>query len=143
MDRGTARNTVTVGLLLVTLAALPGCGDARDDTGASQPQQTAAERATVDIAASGYEPAKTKILVGGTVTWINQDAKNGHTAQTSRASEPVDPRFESSEFDTHTLTWNEPYSVTFHQPGRFKYYCSFHEMDGEVEVVRRTPPSQQ
>lgn len=95
----------------------------------------------VVTAGNAYRPGRVRVLVGGTVTWINRDAREYHTAETQPRESPRTPWQEESDFDTHTLTWGEPYSVTFHKPGAFAYYCSFHPtMKGTVEVVTRTPP---
>ena len=131
---------------ILVLAALTatvmggGCGN-DDGARAGSGGERAAFRKTVTISDSRYHPAHTQVLIGGSVTWVNQDPVVNHTAET------VSPRYrhttggERADFDTHALTWKEPYTVTFHKPGTYTYYCSFHsEMKGEVEVVVRTPP---
>jgi len=97
---------------------------------------------TVLITKSGYRPRSARVLLGGTVTWINVDPEDTHTAETK------DPRYEDMpggqdvSFDSHTLLWEEPYTATFHFPGRIEYESSFDDFTGRVDVIARTPPGQ-
>jgi plastocyanin len=139
MRAGTCRRVAAAALATAALLTL-GCGD--DGSGKSEdgavdgvPFET-----SVDITRDGYEPARTRVLVGGTITFVNRDDLLPHTAQTN--SSGARDWIEEADFDTHALTHDEPYSVTFHKPGTFDYFCSFHNsMRGVVEVVVRPSDS--
>jgi len=123
--------------VVLAIAVLAGCGE--DDE--PEPNRGAASSgyenppftARVEITKDGYRPRDVRILVGGRVTFVNVDASEIHTAQT--ADLPDGPS-DDNEFDTHSLTWEEPYTVTFHKPGKIVYYNSLeHGMKGTVEAV--------
>jgi plastocyanin len=131
---------IAAALAVVGTLIAAGCGA---DSGASgdASEQAVPFKRTVNITHTRFEPARATVLVGGTVTWVNRDPVQGHTAETSN------PRYrdltggENQAFDTHTLTWNEPYTVTFHKPGSFDYHCSLDpRMKGDVQVVTRELP---
>ncbi len=121
-------------LIAAGALVLAGCGDDGESDAAG-----AAVPTTVEIVDGRYDPEKVRVLVGEAVTWVNLDGGVLHTAQT-KSREDGGWR-EEEDFDTHTLTWEEPYTVTFHKPGTFAYYCSFHpSMKGTVEVATRPLP---
>jgi plastocyanin len=139
-----ARSVVAV---LAAALVLGACGD---DSGAPE-AKTPLERATsprdgvpfeetVTITKSGYRPRVARVLLGGTVTWINLDPKGPHTAQTPEDRYEGLPGGQDTSFDSHTLSWEEPYSVSFHFPGTFDYESSYDSFTGKVEVVSRNPP---
>lgn len=68
------------------------------------------------------DPVVLTVKVGATVTWRNSSGQH-------------DVRARDGSFSSPTL--GESYSHTFRQPGRYLYYCSFHqaEMRGEIIVV--------
>ena len=137
MSGGKSRLT-----LIVLVVALAGCGDGGgDDDAQAERSQTAPFERTVSIADKRYSPARARILVGGSITWVNRDPDAGHTAESDAPDVEPEPWLEKTDFDTHTLTWREPYTVTFHKPGTYEYHCSFHDMKGVVEVVQRFPLS--
>jgi plastocyanin len=130
-----------LGALVVaaTGIAIAGCSGDDEATTASEPPASFEE--TVTIAGSGYRPEEARVLVGGSVTWINRDPESSHTAETEPGRYEALPGGEDVSFDTHTLSWGEPYTVTFHKPGTYSYLCAYHsEMKGTVEVVEREPP---
>ncbi len=133
-------------VLVLAVALAAGCGDSDGDDGKASSDASAAAstegdppfRARVEITKDGYKPRHVRILVGGTVTFVNVDKEGTHTAETGDISTTT--LTDSNEFDTHTLTWEEPYTITFHKPESVKYYDSFSDMTGTVEAVPRTPP---
>ncbi len=95
--------------------------------------------ARVEITEKGYRPKHARILVGGTVTFVNMDPNNPYTAETKDLPEGTS---DNNEFDTHTLTWEEPYTVTFHKPEKVTYFNSFDStMTGTVEAVSKVDTS--
>lgn len=127
-------------MVVCLLGALPalsiaGCSDEPDDAKIRM-KNPAPFKTTVNVTRRGYQPARTQVLVGGSVTFVNRDTELPHTAQTNSSGSPTWD--EETDFDTHALTWGEPYTATFHKPGVFEYYCSFHSsMKGTVEVITR------
>jgi plastocyanin len=130
--------------LAVTLAlAIGGCGSAQSASQDPDDGQRAPAKVTVDVYPNGYRPAEAEVLVGGSITWIGRDRAGEHTAETDRGRYANLPGGENQDFDTHTLTWGEPYTVTFHKPGTYSYHCSFHfGMKGTVTAVERVPPEE-
>jgi plastocyanin len=131
--------------LAATVALAAACGD--DDGGDQASSDASAAgsaegeppfEARVEITKDGYRPRHVRILVGGTVTFVNVDKTGSHTAETGDISTTTVT--DSNEFDTHTLTWEEPYTITFHKPEKVKYYDALSDMTGTVEAVPRTPP---
>jgi plastocyanin len=122
--------------LLVGATTNVACGDDGDSgtakpSGAKNPPFTA----RVEITETGYHPRHVRILVGGRVTFVNLDESGSHTAETGDLPERAT---DNNEFDTHTLTWEEPYTVTFHKPEKVEYHDSLNpEMTGTVEAVVR------
>ena len=89
---------------------------------------------------SSTDALKRALLQARSITFVNRDKVLPHTAQTNSSESPT--WNEETDFDTHALTWGEPYTVTFHKPGSFDYHCSFHNsMKGTVEVLTRTVSS--
>jgi plastocyanin len=68
------------------------------------------------------DPVVLTVKVGATVTWRNSSGQH-------------DVRARDGSFSSPTL--GDFYSHTFTKPGRYLYYCSFHqaEMRGEIIVV--------
>lgn len=139
-----ARDIFEAAAVLATAAALltgAGCSDGEDPVDPSRETRNGVPfEETVTIDGAGYHPKDAEVLVGGTVTWINMDPRENHTAETRKDDYLETPNGEKITFDTHTLTWEEPYTVTFHQPGALTYVSSFdHDMKGSIEVVARKP----
>jgi plastocyanin len=120
-----------VGSMAVVMS---GCGDDEPDRARSS-DANPPFKARVEITKDGYRPQRVSILVGGQVTFVNVDKSAPHTAETGELPEHGS---DSNEFDTHTLTWEEPYTITFHKPGQVEYHSSFDpEMTGIVDVLIR------
>lgn len=127
---GSLSSRAVLTCLALSAAVIAGCGG----TGKSKDSdKNPPFRARVEITKEGYRPRHVKILVGGSVTFVNLDKSSDHTAETG---DLPDGASDNNEFDTHTLTWEEPYTVTFHKPEVVEYYSSFDsEMRGTVEAV--------
>jgi len=128
-----------------------GCGDESSaDKGDDHAKGQIPYKETVTITKSGFHPKDARIMVGGSITWVNRDGKTLHTAET-RPTPPdakSDPNFEKTSFDTHALTWREPYTVDFHKPGTFNYFSSYDaykggNWKGTVSVIYAIPPRRQ
>ncbi len=84
--------------------------------------------ATTKVTISNYafSPAVTKVKVGDTVTWTNQDDV-GHTVTADTAS----PNAPNSDL----FSKGQTYSFTFKKAGTYTYYCQPHPyMKGTVIV---------
>ncbi len=140
--------------MLLLIAAIAGCGGDDDGGGgkageANTPSSASADyenppfKARVEITKDGYRPKNVRILVGGSVTFVNMDDSRGHTAETGDldGEDPGEALTDNNEFDTHTLTWEEPYTVTFHKPEKVLFYDSFNPSTrGTVEAVSKVAP---
>jgi plastocyanin len=127
---------------LLAIALVTGCSDDDGSAAAGSVKPNPPIKATVDIVKSRYVPAKTRVLAGGTVTFMNLDENEPHTAETqdSMVTTPGDPFDPEADFDTHTLSWGEPYTVTFHKPGHYEFVCSYDpDMKGTVDVLLADP----
>ena len=113
-----------------------GAGGAKpesDDRSAAADYENPPMHARVEITQKGYKPKHTRILVGGTVTFVNVDETESHTAETEDLPEGLS---DNNEFDTHTLTWEEPYTVTFHKPEKVTFHNSLEPgMSGTISAV--------
>jgi plastocyanin len=97
---------------------------------------------TVTITKDGFKPRTARVLVGGSITWINRDPTGEHTAESLKGQYDKLPGGQDASFDTHTLSWGEPYTVTFHVPGSYEYESSVDEWRGRIDVVLLEPPPQ-
>jgi plastocyanin len=131
----------TLGVLIAL--AVGACGGGGDDDGDDGSKASVASgdsvnppfKARVEITANGYKPRHVRILVGGSVTFVNMDETELHTAETKDLPEGAT---DNNEFDTHSLTWEEPYTVIFHKPETVKY---FDALDSDVKpgTVKAVP----
>jgi plastocyanin len=87
----------------------------------------------VEMVDDGYDPWELSVTVGSSVVWRNVGQKLHDVASTSSAwaAAPVSP--------------GGSFRHTFHEPGLYPYFCSYHavEMRGEITVRQpsSTPPS--
>jgi plastocyanin len=137
--RGSLRvGSVVVALASVVIAA--GCSDENGTEAAAYEDGPAPFERSVTMSSSGYHPAKVRVLVGGSITFVNHDPTTLHSAETF-AGYNNPKSSEDYTFNTRTLTWEEPYTIEFHNPGTYTYFCAIDgRMQGEVEVVMREPP---
>jgi plastocyanin len=94
---------------------------------APQTQSQVAEQAsdTVVIRNFNYAPKTITIKAGQSVTWTNEDAV-AHTATS-----------DDGTWDTGSVAKGESKSVTFANPGTYKYHCTPHPfMTAEVVVTQ-------
>lgn len=113
------------------LAAMtcPALAQDMDHGGMTKPvasaQSAAVEADTIAIDNFAFGPNSMTVPVGTTVTWINQDDEP-HTVVNAG-----NPRlFKSGALDT-----GNKFSVTFDQPGTYRYFCSLHpHMTGVIVV---------
>ena len=119
------RRRVTIAVLAAGALLAAGCGGEDDEPAQARPAARSA--VTVQIASFKYLPARIDVAVGGKVTWVNQD-KAPHTAENKTLEGPA-------EFETGRLDLGDRKTVTFTQPGAYKYYCVFHRfMEADIVV---------
>jgi plastocyanin len=111
------RRLLRASLLVLTLAALAGCGEAANDP----PRASPAGGPTVTLLATSFSPPATKVAVGDTVTWV-WDGRVQH-----------DVVFDDgpSSRRQRNGTWQR----AFDRPGTYNYVCTLHRnMTGRVVV---------
>lgn len=113
---------------LLGAALLAGCGDdekAASGTKAAAPP--AAATTSIEIKDFVYDPDPSTVKAGQKVDVTNADDAP-HTL-TEEGGSPT--------FDSGTIKGTESGSVTFSEPGTYKYFCEFHAtMKGTVTVTR-------
>lgn len=101
-------------------------GVPRSHHGAKPAQVATAEKprnAQIAVKLFQYQPGRTQVKAGTTVTWVNEDEiYHSITADKNSFAAPLDGKGKS-------------FSFTFVQPGLYSYFCDRHEhMRGEIEV---------
>ena len=101
---------------LALLLAAAGCG------GGADAGTTVATTEVTMVKSYRFEPDTITIDAGETVTWTNDDNFT-HTVEVEVG-------------DDHEVEPGDSFSVTFDEPGTFRYVCTLHskDMDGEVIV---------
>jgi plastocyanin len=135
---------VAIAATMLIGALTGGCGDGEAPSPlelATTPRDGIPFEQVVQITRSGYKPAEVRVLTGGKVTWINLDPVRKHTVETTNPQYKKMPGGKDASFDSHTLSWEEPYTATFLSPGTFLYTSSYDSTwKGEVTVVEREVP---
>jgi plastocyanin len=75
----------------------------------------------------------TKIKVGDTVRWENQDS-DPHTVTSGINGQP-DGKFNSGEIESFMMSGAEPFVHTFTEPGEYPYFCSLHPDKARTVIV--------
>lgn len=141
-------------LLLVPVLMLAACGGGGDgetesDVPAAQPTQTAeaaaemepTNTATVEMTDEfTFVPVEIVLKAGGKVTWVNSSEMTTHTSTADR-KKAADAA--NVELPPGTKPWNsrfmdpgERFSVTFDEPGTYRYFCIPHEKLGMLGTIR-------
>jgi plastocyanin len=79
----------------------------------------------IDIGDGAFEPSKTVVMAGTTVTWLNRDAAPHFILSASG-------KFAGSS----VLAEHQKYSVTFDRPGEYPYFCALSPKMAGTIVVR-------
>ena len=114
---------------LLGAALLAGCGGDDDDDRPRAPRRRrrAAPVTSIRIADFLFSPDPATVKAGRRITVSNAD----------RAPHTLTQEGGSPSFDSGTIKGGKRGSVTFSEPGTFKYYCVFHPtMKGTVTVTR-------
>ena len=80
---------------------------------------------TVRITDGRFDPRQVEVAVGGSVTWVNDDATEHRLASTS-----------PNVIDSPLIGKAGAYTRGFATPGEFRYYCTIHNSMKGVVVVR-------
>lgn len=121
--------TATVACLAIVVASCGGSDSAAEPTPTDPavPEQSAEDdTASVIILQSRFGPAEVTVPVGGTVSFVNNDAF-GHTV-TSKADQAV-------TFASDELGQDDMFDVTFGEAGTFAYFCEIHPTMRATVVV--------
>lgn len=137
----------------LTLAACGGGVEPETETDlpAAQPTQTEDENTQSEPVKSAtvqmtdglvFEPAEITLKVGGKVTWVNSSEAATHTVTADRkkaadaANVALPPG--AKPWNSRFLDQSERFSLTFDEPGTYRYFCIPHEkvgMLGTIHVV--------
>ncbi len=131
-----------LGLLLVGLFLISGCGQEQVDTGketssgesntvivpdtAEEPEiiKETPKTYSVGIENFAFSPKEIRIKKGDTITWTNEDSAP-HTVTSDTGD----------ELDSQRLNTGQTYTHKFNEKGTFSYYCAIHpSMKGKVIV---------
>ncbi|MGQ0625563.1 MAG: cupredoxin domain-containing protein [Sporichthyaceae bacterium] len=118
-----------MGVCVVLVAALSGCGEDAASTGDDSPGGGSAAApppggpARIEIVNFKYVPEALSVRAGQEITVVNAD-KAPHTITANDDS-----------FDSGNLTQNQQYSLTLDKAGTYDYICDLHQyMKGTIEV---------
>jgi len=121
---------------LASAALLTGCGGDDGDsaapmpttkTAASTPRAGAEPTETIKIVDFVYDPTPATVKAGAKIAIRNADA----------APHTITDGGSGKAFDSGTVKGKASGSVTFDQPGTYRYICEFHPfMKGEVTVTK-------
>lgn len=107
-----------VGLMVLAVLSLS-CSKKSTSSGGNPPPS-----GNIGMAGSVFNPSSRTVIVGTTVTWVNNDVTS-HTVTSNTMG----------LFDSGTLTPNQTFSHTFNSTGIFGYHCNFHgPMTGTITV---------
>jgi plastocyanin len=82
-----------------------------------------------DAGSNSYSPNPVEVEVEETVTWVNDDDSNMHTATSN-----------DGIFNSDVLFEGQSFSYTFDREGEYPYFCDIHPgMVGTVVVTERSP----
>ena len=92
-----------------------------------------------------FEPESISVSVGETVTWAN-DSADAHTVTAEEQSLPDGAEYFASggaasedaaadDIAAGLMTEGEAFSVTFEEPGTYRYYCIPHRSEGMTGTV--------
>jgi plastocyanin len=101
---------------------------AEDPPADTPDDEVAAEAGAVEAVDLAFAPPSVTVPAGATVTWTNQDVvRHTVTSGTPAAADGV--------FDEPLDADGGTVSVTFDEPGTYRYFCDLHHnMTGEVVV---------
>lgn len=120
--------------LAATALALGGCGLTGPAHGPPSPQAASA----VAMGFASFEPATVTIRAGETVEWRNTSLiAHTVTDDPARAEDASDARLPpgAAPFDSARVPAGEVFLRRFDQPGTYRYFCRYHEMDGMTGTV--------
>jgi plastocyanin len=120
-----------VALALIAGLALAGCGGGGDSDEGKDAKPASSNgplsgEAPVRIDNFEFKPQKVVVKPGTKVTWTNDDTNIHDIKDTSPLATPV----------SQSLSKGDTFSITYAQPGSYKYECGIHPyMTGSVEVA--------
>jgi plastocyanin len=124
----TSRYALLLSPLLLLAAQVAGAG--RQDAASAKPSLAA----SVTIKNYSFLPHVLRVRAGTTVTWTNLDTNVGHTVTSGTHTDAR--RWRSSGL----IFGGQRFSVTFHTPGTYPYFCMPHfynpAMHGVVVVTK-------
>ena len=114
-------------ILAVVLLAAVSAACAGTDTRSSTSSTVAPipQTVTVSITDGEFDPRQVEVAVGGSVTWVNDDATEHRLASTS-----------PNVIESPLIGKAGAYTQSFATPGEVRYYCTIHNSMKGVVVVR-------
>ena len=127
------RHGAAAGLAAAVLA-LGGCGLTGPAHGPPSPQAASA----VEMGFESFDPPAVTIRAGETVEWRNTSLiAHTVTDDPARAGHASDAGLPpgAAPFDSGRIAAGEVFLRRFDQPGTYRYFCRYHEMDGMTGTV--------
>lgn len=85
-----------------------------------------------------FEPAEVVVKVGGKVTWVNESSMDHtSTADPKKAADPSNVELPSGakRWNSGFLKEGDRFSLTFDEPGTYRYFCIPHEKVGMLGTI--------
>ena len=116
---------IALAVALTALFAVAGCGDDDDESGGDKGFRP---DVTVVIKDRKFSPQRVTVARGGSIYWVNKDAKENHTATKKRGpgQTPASPNIGLG---------GGTYTDFFRARGRIEYICTYHPRMRGVIVV--------
>lgn len=115
------RRIILIAALTVLLIALAGCGSGSTSGSSTSGSSSGGSAVTVSLKNIAFDPSDITVSVGGTVTFVNNDAVAHNIAGDTWQSGSLDP--------------GKSYAHTFPTAGTFPIRCIIHpSMTGSVTV---------
>ena len=85
-----------------------------------------------------FEPAQISLAKGQSVTWVNRSSETHSTTTVAKkatgTTAPVLPQG-AAAWDSGDVTAGRQWTHVFDVPGRYAYFCAYHQAEGEIGQI--------